>query len=110
LALHLLAHEGVPKFLDKELVSHFNFGGVLVFVGSGFSDVLITLLTLDSSLNGLFFVLDAFLELDNSVLAILLLFLNVFHELVEDALALEFLFLGHALLLDLVFNNRTFAL
>jgi len=96
--LHLLAHEGVPEFVDVELLAEDEFTGVLVLVGSGLSDFSIATLALDAALDGLFLVLNALLKFNNALLSILLLLLDVEHERVEDGLRLETVLLGLAVL------------
>jgi hypothetical protein len=49
-------------------------------------------------LDGFLLVLDAFLELEDPFLSVLLLLLNVLHKTVEDSLGLESLLLGLPLL------------
>ena len=66
---------------------------------------MVSLLTLNSSLDRLFFVLDAFLEFDDSVLSVFLFLLNVFHELVKDVLGLEFFLLGASMLGQFSFKD-----
>jgi len=80
--------------LNIEGLSHLELRGILVLVGSSLSDVLVSLLTLNTSLDGLLLVFDAFLELDDSILSVFLLLLDVLHELVKNVLRLEFLFFG----------------
>jgi len=71
--IHLLFHEFVPQVLDVKVVSHFKFTLILILVGSCLSDFLILSLSLNSSLDRLFFVSNTFLELSNSFRSILLL-------------------------------------
>jgi len=80
--------------LNIEGLSHLELRGILVLVGSSLSNVLVSLLTLNTSLDGLLLVFDAFLELDDSILSVFLLLLDVLHELVKNVLRLEFLFFG----------------
>jgi len=63
LLLHLDSHEVVPKFIDVEEVSH--LGGVLVLtlVGGTFSNLLVSLLSVNTALDRLFFISNALLEL-----------------------------------------------
>ena len=84
LFLHLPSHESVPKSLDQQVLAHGSLGGILVLVGGSFSDLLVSALSLDTSLHGLFLVLDALLELEDSLLSVLLLLLDVLHEAIEN--------------------------
>ena len=63
LLLHLDSHEVVPKFIDVEEVSH--LGGILVLtlVGGTFSNLLVSLLSVNTALHRLFFISNALLEL-----------------------------------------------
>lgn len=67
-------------------------------------------MALNASLNGLLFVFDALLEFDDSILSVLLLLLDVLHQLVENVFGLKFLFLGHSVLLELSFEDLLLAL
>lgn len=92
--VHLSPHENVPQFLHVETITHVLLGGVLVFIGSCLGNILITLLPLNTTLDRLLFVFNAFLEFNNTVLSVLLLLFDVFHKLVEDILALKFFLLS----------------
>ena len=51
LLVHLALHEVVPKLVDVQVVAHLELGGVLAFIGSSFSNLLILLLPLDTALD-----------------------------------------------------------
>jgi len=93
LLLHTLAHVGVPELLGVEVLTHFEFRAVFILVSSGFSDFCVLALTLDSARDRRFFVLDAFLEFENTFLSVFLFELDILHQVVEDSFRLEtFLF------------------
>jgi hypothetical protein len=62
-------------------------------------------LAFNASLDGLFLVFNAFLELNNSILSVFLFLLDVLHKLVENVFRLELLFFGASVLLELSFEN-----
>ena len=59
-------------------------------------DLLVLLLPLDAALDGLLFVGDAALELEDALLPVALLLLDVLHQVVEDVLRLQLLLFGGA--------------
>lgn len=67
-------------------------------------------LALNAARNGSFFVLNALLELENALLAILLLKLDVLHQVVENSFGLETFLFSLALLLGLKFKNLFLAI
>lgn len=67
-------------------------------------------LALNAARNGSFFVLNALLELENALLAILLLKLDVLHQVVENSFGLEAFLFSLALLLGLKFKNLFLAI
>ena len=71
---------------------------ILTFVGGTLSNLLVPLLSVNSSLNRLLLVGNTFLELKDSASSILLLLLNVLHQLVEGVLGLESFLLSASLL------------
>ena len=105
LLVHLSLHEVVPELVDVQVVAHLELSGILALIGGSFSNLLILLLTLDSTLDGLFLVSDASLEFKNALLSITLLLLNILHQIVEDVLGLKLLFLGLASLVLLTIEN-----
>ena len=66
-------------------MTHLEFRGILALIGSCLCDFLILSLSLDSTTNRLFFVIDALLKLDDSVLSITLLLLDILHQVVKYA-------------------------
>ena len=82
--VHLLFHEFVPQVLDMKVVSHFKLRLILVLVGSSLSDFLVLSLSLNSSLNRLFFVSNTFLEFSNSFRSILLLLGDAVKNMLEN--------------------------
>ena len=103
--MHLSLHEVVPELVNVQVVAHLKLSGILALIGSSFSNLLILLLTLDSTLDGLFLVSDASLEFKNALLSITLLLLNILHQIVEDVLGLKLLFLGLASLVLFTIEN-----
>jgi hypothetical protein len=63
------------------------------------SDLSILALALNATRDGSLLVLNALLEFENALLTILLLQLNVLHQIVENSFGLQTLLLGLALLL-----------
>lgn len=61
-ALHLLFHlflqKGAPHFLDHVVLLHFQFVGVLILVGCGFSNFLLPSDALHASLKSFFLIFD----------------------------------------------------
>ena len=90
--MHLAFHEVVPKLVDVEIVSHLELSGVFALIGGSFSDLLILLLSLNAALDRLFFVCNAALKLEDTLLTVTLLLLNVLHQVVEDGLGLQLRF------------------
>lgn len=86
-------------------MSHLELGGVFAFIGGSLCDLLVLSLSLNSAADGLFLIVNALLEFNDSVLPVALLLLNVLHQVVEDALGLKALFLGFALLVFLQFEH-----
>ena len=103
--MHLSLHEVVPELVNVQVVAHLELSGILALIGGSFSNLLILLLTLDSTLDGLFLVSDASLEFKNALLSITLLLLDILHQIVEDVLGLKLLFLGLASLVLLTIEN-----
>ena len=66
-------------------MTHLEFRGILALIGSCLCDFLVLSLPLDSTTNRLFFVIDALLELNDSILSITLLFLDILHQIVKYA-------------------------
>ena len=95
----LASHKRVPELLDVEVLPHFELRGVLVLVGSCLSDLLVPPLSLNPLLHGLLLVANTFLQLVDSLLAVSLLLLNIFHEPLKDGLRLQTLLLNLSLLL-----------
>jgi len=76
---HFLTHKVVPEFVDIEVMAHFKLWWILTLVGSCLSNFLVLSLPFNSATNRLLFVVNAFLELNNSVLSVTLLFLDILH-------------------------------
>ena len=98
LLLHLDSHEIIPQLIDIKIASHFVSILILTLVGGTLSNLLVPLLSVNSSLNRLFLVGNTFLKLEDSASSILLLLLNVLHQLVEGVLRLESFLLSASLL------------
>ena len=96
LLVHLLLHEIVPQLVDEEVISHLKFSRILALVCGVLCDLLILFLTFNSAFHRLLLVGDAALKLEDALLAVALLLLDVFHQVVEDVFRLELLFLGLA--------------
>lgn len=73
-------------------------------------DFSILALALNTARNGSLLVLNALLELENALLAILLLKLNVLHQVVENSFGLETFLFSLALFLGLKFKNLFLAI
>jgi len=97
--IHLLLHELVPQVLNMKIISHFKLTLILVLVGSCLSDLLILSLSLDSSLNRLFFISNTFLEFSYSFRSILLLFWNAVKNMLENRFWLQTLLFNFSLFL-----------
>ena len=98
LLLHLDSHEVVPQLVNVKVASHFVGILILTFIGGTLSDLLISLLPIDSALHRLFLVGNTFLQLKDSAPSIFLLLLDILHQLIESVFRLESLFLGSSLL------------
>lgn len=91
LVVHLLAHEGAPQLLNLQLVAHLRLALVLAFVRGCLRYFLILLLPLDPASNRFFFIPDTPLDLREYDLRIVVLFLNIFHQFVNDYLGFNLL-------------------
>lgn len=105
LLLHTLAHVGVPELLGVEVLTHFEFRAVFILVSGGFSNFCVLALTLDSARHRRFFVLDAFLEFENTFLSVFLFELDILHQVVEDSFRLETLLFSFTLLTRFKLQN-----
>ena len=74
------------------------------------SDLSILALALNATRDGSLLVLNALLEFENALLTILLLQLNVLHQIVENSFGLQTLLLGLALLLGLELKDLLLAI
>lgn len=109
LILHLLFQKLTPEFLNLEVGTCSDLTLVTVFVGSRFSNLLLLFDSIDSFLEGFFFVFDAILQADDTFISFLLLVLNILHEVVETVAGLQLLLLRHTLLFELLFVYLIFA-
>ena len=80
------------------MMPHLELRGVFTLIGCSLCNFLVLSLSLDSASDRLLLIVDALLKFNNSVLSVALLFLNILHKVVEDALRLEAVFFGVALL------------
>ena len=94
LLVHLLLHEIVPQLVDEEVVSHLKFSRILALVCGVLCDLLILFLTFNSAFHRLLLVGDAALKLEDALLAVALLLLDVFHQVVKNVLRLKLFLLG----------------
>ena len=108
--LHLLPHEGVPEFINHEFLSPIYFGRVLIFTGGSLSNLCVLALAFKSALHRCLFVQDASIQLKDTLLPVLLFFLNVLHQAVKNYFALKTLFLGFPLFTLLKVQKSFFAL
>ena len=91
LVVHFLPHEGTPQLLNLKLLAHLSLALVLALIGSSLSNFLVSLLPFDPPPNRLLLVFNASLYLSEDNLCIMVLFLDILHELVNNGLGLNFL-------------------
>ena len=96
--------------MNQELLLHFDFVLVLVFVCGKLSNLLLSVRANDATLNGSFFVGMGLLKDLDSLLAFALVHLNLDHYLSEHQIGLVSLLLRFAALLNLVVQKRLLAL
>ena len=87
--VHLLLHKVVPKLVDEEVISHLKFSGILALVSGVLCDLLILFLAFYSAFHRFFLVCDAALQFKDAFLAVTLLLLDVFHQIVKNVLRLK---------------------
>ena len=107
---HALAKVHVPQALNVKILARVQLTRVFVLICGSLGDLSIFALTLNAARNGGLFVLDAFLELKNALLSVLLLKLDVLHEAIKNSLGLQALLLGLALFGVLELQNLLFRL
>ena len=111
--VHLFVHLHLvvlaPHLLDHEVLAHLDLILVLVLIGSGFRDLALSLHAIHPLLQRILLVLDARLEWLDALLALVLLSLDVLHQMVEAVLRLKLVLLRLTLLVQLVLHNLTLA-
>ena len=96
LAFHLFLKELGPHLLDHEVLLHLELIGVLVFICSCFSDLLLTGNAVHPSLECFFLIFNGFVQAFDPLLSMSLLFINVIHECLQLLLGLKARLLGFA--------------
>ena len=98
--LHLLLEEPREQSLHQELLLHLDLILILVLVGSHFSDILLSLDSVHSSLEGVFLVFDRFLQTQDHLLSLPLVLGDFHHDLLEFHFGLNSFLFGPPLLLS----------
>lgn len=110
--LHLLIHlhlvELGPHLLNHEVFSQFNFILIFVLIGCCFSNLTLPSYTVHSFLEGFFFITDTCLQTKNSLLTLLLLMINILHQIIEPVLRLQLILLRLPLFIKFIRNNYPF--
>ena len=90
------------------MMPHLELRGVFTLIGCRLCNFLVLSLSLDSASDRLLLIVDALLKFNDSVLSVTLLFFNILHKVVEDALRLEAIFFRVTLLR--FFHGKDFTL
>ena len=93
---HFLLEELRPHLLNHVVLLHLQFVGVLVFICSCFSDLLLTGNAVHPSLECFFLIFNGFVQAFDPLLSMSLLFINVIHECLQLLLSLKARLLGFA--------------
>lgn len=110
LFFHLFLEERREKSVDQELVSHLDLILILVLIGRHVSNLLLSPDSVHSSLKCLLFILDGLLETADSLSSLLLVLVNLHHDLLELHLGLNSILLGFSLLFRLLVDDISLGL
>lgn len=92
LFFHLFTHELVPQLRNEQLVPQHQLRTIFVLIGRRLSNLSVSALAFNSSVDGLLFIFYWLLQLWNSILSDFLFLLDVYHQAIEDGFWLKFSF------------------
>jgi hypothetical protein len=105
LTLHLSFKESREESLYQKLLLHFNLILILILISSHLGNFSLSLDSLHSSSEGIFFVSDRFLQALNSLLSFPLVHFDLHHDLVKLHFCLNSLLFSSPLLVGLIIQD-----
>jgi hypothetical protein len=105
LLFHLLLKELAPHLLYHVVFSQLDLIRVFVFISSCFSNLTLSPDSIHSLLESIFLVSNAGLKRKDPLLSLLLLMINVLHQLVQSVLRLQLILLAFPLLIQFISHD-----